>query len=57
MNPVDYILLAVVLCILAVTGWFVYRTKKRGKKCIGCPDNCACSSTGCTGGCTHCADK
>jgi len=50
MGPVDYIILAVIAGILGLAGWFIYRSKKSGKKCIGCPD-----SGGCTGKCGSCA--
>ena len=50
MNPVDYIIIALVLAVLGLSALVIYKSKKRGKKCIGCPDSCACSSTGC-GGC------
>ena len=50
MGPVDYIILAVIAGILGLAGWFIYRSKKSGKKCIGCPD-----SGGCSGACGSCA--
>ena len=50
MNTVDYIIIALVLGIVVLSGWVIYLSKKRGKKCIGCPDSCACSKTNC-GGC------
>ena len=50
MGPVDYIVLAVIAGILGLAGWFIYRSKKSGKKCIGCPD-----SDGCSGSCASCA--
>ncbi len=34
---VDYIVLAVVSLIVLVAGIYVYRAKKKGQKCIGCP--------------------
>ena len=57
MNPIDYILIALVLITIGFSAFFIYRSKKSGKKCIGCPDSCACSSIGC-GGCNgHCHEK
>ncbi len=49
MNPVDYVLIAVIVLIFAATGFFIYKAKKSGKKCIGCPD-----SGGCNGNCGGC---
>jgi hypothetical protein len=50
MGPVDYIILAIIAGILGLAGWFIYCSKKSGKKCIGCPD-----SGGCSGACGSCA--
>ena len=55
MNGIDYLILVLVLGILALAGLFIFKSKKSGKKCIGCPDSCACSSGNCGGGCTGCA--
>ena len=49
----NYIIIAIVLLIVALAGAYVYKAKKSGKKCIGCPDsgscggNCSCCSCGC----------
>lgn len=51
MNGIDYIIIGVVLGILCLCALFICKSRKRGKKCIGCPDSCACSGTGC-GGCS-----
>ncbi len=57
MNTIDYIIIAAVLGILALCAWFIYRSKKKGKKCIGCPDSCACASGNCTGCCSGQCNK
>jgi len=47
--------LIVILVILAIVGgaaWYVYKAKKRGAACIGCPHAKSCSSKGCS-----CGDK
>ena len=44
MNLTDFIIIAVVVLILGLAGFYVYRAKKSGKKCVGCPDGCSCSS-------------
>ena len=36
--------------ILGAAAFAVYRAKKTGKKCIGCPESCSCS-----GGCNGCS--
>ena len=55
MNPVDYVLLALIAAILGGAALYIYKAKKSGKKCIGCPDSCACSQHNCTGGCSGCS--
>ena len=45
----DIIIIAVVLIIVALAAGYVIRAKKRGRRCIGCPEghcpgNCACCS-------------
>ena len=54
MNFVDIIIIAVIAAILGFAVWFIYRSKKNGKKCIGCPDSgcSACTSrASCSCGC------
>lgn len=47
----NIIILAVVAVIITLSGRYLYRAKKRGVKCIGCPSGCSCN--GKCGGC-HC---
>ena len=48
MNPADWIVVAVVVAILGLAGWYVYKAKKNGAKCIGCSGGCgSCTSCGC----------
>ncbi len=57
MNPVDMIVAAVILAVVGVSVWYIRKTRKAGKKCIGCPDSCACSGGNCSGGCTGCKEE
>ena len=50
----NLIILAVVAVIITLSGRYLYRAKKRGVKCIGCPSGCSCS--GKCGGC-HCGES
>ncbi len=34
---IDYIIIAVVVCIVAAIALYLYRSKKRGETCVGCP--------------------
>ena len=57
MNPVDIIIGAVIVAVVGASAWYIRKAKKAGKKCIGCPDSCACSGGNCSGGCTGCKEK
>ncbi len=48
----NYIIIAVVVIIIGLAAFYVYKAKKSGKKCIGCPEGCSCSSK--KGGCSCC---
>lgn len=50
---VESIIIVVVLAvILGGAAFYVWRTKKRGKRCIGCPDSGSChGNCSCCGGC------
>lgn len=47
MKPVDFIVIGILLVIAATAIYAIYRSKKKGKKCIGCPDSGCCA--GCKG--------
>ncbi len=34
----NVIIIAIVVIIVALAAFYVYKAKKSGKKCIGCPD-------------------
>ena len=50
----NIILILVIGLILGLASGYIYKAKKRGVKCIGCPDSGACSGqcSGCSG-CGH----
>lgn len=49
----DIIIISALLLIVFLAAFYIYRSKKKGKKCIGCPyaESCGggCSSKGTTG--------
>ena len=47
----DIIVAAVIIVIVAAAAIFVLKAKKRGRKCIGCPDS------GCDGSCPGCQSR
>ena len=58
MGLTDVIVIAVLIAILGGAAWYVYKAKKSGKKCIGCPDGCSCDcSKTCSGHCSGCQHK
>lgn len=41
----ENIIIAIILIIIiGLAALYIYKAKKSGKKCIGCPDGCSCSS-------------
>ena len=55
----DIIIIVIIAVIVGLAGWYVYKAKKNGKKCIGCPDGCSCSAknTGCACSCCEHREK
>lgn len=51
----DYIIIAVLIIIVGAASAYLVRAKKRGVKCVGCPDGATCSSK-CGGEC-HCCSQ
>ena len=49
----DVIIILILAVILGSAAWYIIRAKKKGRKCIGCPDSgsCAGSCAGCKGCC------
>ena len=48
----DIIVGLILLLILGGAAFYVYRAKKSGQKCIGCPNSGSCGKAGgCTCGC------
>ena len=48
----DILLIVILVVIVGAAGWYVYKAKKSGKKCVGCPDGGSC---GCGGKEHHCS--
>ena len=49
---IDVLILLVLAGILGGAGYYVYRARKRGQKCIGCP-----ASGSCSGACSSCSAR
>ena len=53
----DLILILVLALILGGVIFYLIWAKRRGHKCIGCPDGCSGASEGCCGSCRGCGTK
>ena len=38
----DIIAIVIILTIVILASLYVYKSKKKGEKCIGCPHSCSC---------------
>lgn len=49
----NILILVVVGVIVGAAAGYIYKEKKKGTKCIGCPDSATCSGhcKGCSGSC------
>ena len=59
MKPIDVIIILAVAAIIGGASYYIYRAKKSGKRCIGCPDSKACGKYNdmvgsCGGNCSAC---
>lgn len=52
-SDVIIVIVVAIIMILAIT--YIIRAKRKGVKCIGCPNGCKCSD-GQSSGCTSCAN-
>jgi hypothetical protein len=50
MNPIDYVIIAIVVAVIGGAAFYIFKAKKSGQKCIGCPyakqcnSKCSCNS-------------
>ena len=56
MTGADIAVIAIVFIIIGLAAFYVYKEKKSGRKCIGCPHSKCCSSAK-NGGCSCGKDK
>ena len=47
---INYILAGIIVCIIGAIVFYLYKAKKRGDKCVGCPYAKQCGGN--CGGCT-----
>lgn len=53
----NFIVIAVIAVIVGASALYIYKAKKRGVKCVGCPDSGSCASKSCGGNCGGCGGK
>ena len=55
----NFVVIAIVALILGCSILYIRKEKKKGIKCIGCPDSATCSGNcaGCSGNCSGHAVK
>lgn len=49
----NIVVILIVAVIVALAGLYIYKSKKSGKKCIGCPDSGSCGKSTCN--CNSCS--
>lgn len=49
MELIDVAIVVILIAIIGTAAWYIYKSKKSGKKCIGCPEGGTCSGNGCAG--------
>ena len=53
---IDFLIIAVILAIVGGAAFYIYKAKKSGAKCIGCPQAKTCGGN--CGSCScHCGHK
>jgi len=54
----NLVIIAIIAAIVGLAALYVYKAKKSGKKCIGCPDGgCSCGSDKNESDCSCCCGK
>ena len=51
----NLVIIAIVGAIVGLASGYIYKAKKRGVKCVGCPDSGTCSGN--CSGCKGCGTK
>ena len=49
MKPIDYLIIVILAMIIGAVVLYIRKAKKKGIRCIGCPDSKTCN--GCCSGC------
>lgn len=41
---IDVCLIFIILFLIIIASIYIYRSRKKGHKCVGCSGNCSCST-------------
>lgn len=41
----NFVIILIVSVIIGLAAFYIYKSKKAGKKCVGCPYSCSCSKS------------
>ena len=52
----NIIIIAIIVVIIGLAAFYIYKSKKSGKKCIGCPYGCSCGKKSDKSSCDCCGD-
>ena len=47
----DIMIIVILVLIVGAAAFYVYKAKKSGQKCIGCPEGCSCNAKNGNGSC------
>lgn len=53
METIDILIVVILAAILGAAAWYIHRARKKGVKCIGCPNGANCPGK-CSGNCGNC---
>lgn len=53
----NIIIIVTLALVVSLASLYVYRSKKKGNACIGCPAAKSCASKSCNCSCGHVSDK
>ena len=52
----DFMIIVILAVVVAAAARYIYKAKKSGVKCIGCPSGKTCGKqTACSGSCASCS--
>lgn len=54
---INVIIVMILVAAVGTASYYIYKEKKKGRRCIGCPNSGRCSSAGSGCGCGRSSDK